>query len=169
MAAGPGGMDEEPSPGACGHRWVHLAGRDIANHRPTKRKGGYAVGHKSLTLLGLPALVAASMLVASCSSPNGPPGPTGIMTGTLQAVGGPPGDGPRGLSGEVTLHGTNGNIAVITAGANGRFSVPVTVGTYRVSGRSPRYQGGTADCHASGPITVTKGVTSSVEVDCQER
>ena len=76
--------------------------------------------------------------------------------------------GPRDLSGQITLHGSSGNIATIAVGANGRFSVPVAVGTYTVSARSPQYEGGTADCNASGPVTVTKGVTSSVEVDCQE-
>ena len=57
----------------------------------------------------------------------------------------------------------------ISAGTNGRFSVPVAVGTYTVTGRSPQYEGGTADCQAPGPVTITKGVTSRVEVDCQEK
>jgi len=127
------------------------------------------VHRKSLALLSLLPVMAASVVLASCSSPNGPPGPTGTLAGTLQAVGGSPGDSPRGLSGQVTLRGSSGNIAVITAGANGRFSVPVTVGTYRVSGQSPDYEGGAGQCHASEPVTVTKGVTSSVEVDCQEK
>lgn len=123
---------------------------------------------KSLTLLSLLPIVAASALLASCSSPTGPPGPTGTLTGALQAVGGPPGAGPRALSGQVTLHGSGGHITGITVGANGRFSVPVPVGTYTVSGQSPQYEGGTAVCRASGPVIVTEGVTSSVEVDCQE-
>jgi hypothetical protein len=76
--------------------------------------------------------------------------------------------GPRALSGEVTLRGSRENIATIAVGANGRFSVPVAVGTYAVSARSPHYEGGTADCKASGPVTVTKGAKSSVEIDCQE-
>jgi hypothetical protein len=122
---------------------------------------------RRVALILLPVM-AAGMTLASCSSPTGPPGPTGTVTGTLQAVGGPPGAGPRALSGGVTLHGPNGTKFGIDVGANGRFSVPVTVGTYTVAGRSPQYEGGTADCHASGPVTVTKGVTSSVEVDCQE-
>ena len=121
----------------------------------------------SLTLLSLLPVMAASVLLASCSSPNGPPGPTGTLTGTLQAVGGPSGVGPRALSGQITLHGSSGNIATITVGANGRFSVPATVGTYTVSAQSPQYKGGTAGCHALGPITVTKGATTKVDVDCQ--
>jgi hypothetical protein len=124
---------------------------------------------KSLSLLSLLLGMAALVSLASCSSPNGPPGPTGTLTGMLQAVGGPPGIGPRGLYGQVTLHGSSGHITGITVGANGRFSVPASVGTYTVSGRSPRYEGGTAVCRASGPVVVTKGVTTSVEVDCQER
>ena len=125
---------------------------------------------KSLTLISLLPVMAASVSLASCdlSSPNGPPGPTGTLTGTLQAVGGPAGDGPRALSGQVTLHRSEGTTG-ITVGASGRFSVPVSVGTYTVTGQSPRYEGGSAVCRASGPVVVTEGVTSSVEVDCQEK
>jgi hypothetical protein len=127
------------------------------------------VRRRSLSLLCLLPVMAASVSLASCSSPNGPSGPTGTLTGTLQAVGGPPGGGPRALSGQVTLHGSGGHITGITVGTNGRFSVPVPVGTYTVSGQSPNYEGGTVACRASGPVVVTKGVTRSVEVDCQEQ
>jgi hypothetical protein len=122
----------------------------------------------SLTLLRLLPVVAVSVSLASCSSPTGPAGPTGTLTGTLQAVGGPPGAGPRALSGEVLLRKSNGDRVEIDVGANGRFSVPVSVGTYTVSGESPAYEGGAADCKAPGPVTVTKGLTSTVAVDCQE-
>jgi len=125
------------------------------------------VRRKSLTLLSLLPVMAVSASLASCSSPTRPPGPTGTLTGTLEAVGGPSGD-PRALSGQITLRGSSGNIATIAVGADGRFSVPVTVGKYTVSGRTPQYERGTADCKASGPVTVTKGLTSSVVVDCQE-
>jgi hypothetical protein len=130
------------------------------------------VRRTSLTLLSLLPVLAASVSLASCSSPNGPPGPTGRLTGTLQAVGGSAGVGPRALRGQVILKGTNGtrdSTTGIAVGASGRFSVPVTVGTYTVSGQSPQYEGGTGACHASGAVTVNKGVTSTVEVDCQER
>jgi hypothetical protein len=115
------------------------------------------------------ACVAASVCLVGCdlSSPTGPPGPTGTVTGKLQTVGGPPGTGPRALRGQVTLYGSSGKIASITVGANGRFSVPATVGTYTVSAQSPQSKGDAADCQTSGPITVTKGVTTKVEVDCQ--
>lgn len=140
--------------------------RKVSRAVASTRIAGVAVRRVSLILL---AVMAAGMTVAGCSSPNGPPGPTGTLTGTLQAVGGPSGAGPRALAGQITLRGLSGARFLITAGANGRFSVPVTAGTYTVTGRSPKYEGGTADCQASGPVTVTKGVTNSVEVDCQER
>jgi hypothetical protein len=127
------------------------------------------VRRKSLTLLFLLPVMVASVLLTSCSSPNSPPGPTGTVTGTLQAVGGPPGDGPRALGGQVTLHGSSGHIVGITVGATGRFSLPVPVGTYTVSGQSPQYEGGAGVCRASGPVVVTKDVASSVEVGCRER
>ena len=66
------------------------------------------------------------------------------------------------------LRESNGARYLISVGANGRFSVPVPVGTYTVSGQNSKYEGGSAKCQASGPVKVTKGVTSSVEVDCQE-
>jgi hypothetical protein len=120
----------------------------------------------SLILL---AVMAAGMTLASCSSPTGPSGPTGTLTGTFQAVGGPAGTGPRALAGQITLHESNGTRYGIAVGANGRFSATLPVGTYTVTGQSPQYEGGTADCQASGPVTVTKGVTSSIKVDCQEK
>ena len=52
-------------------------------------------------------------------------------------------------------------------GANGRFSIAVPVGQYKATGQSPQYEGGAADCHASGPVVVTKGGKSTVEVDCR--
>ena len=45
--------------------------------------------------------------------------------------------------------------------------MPVTVGTYTVTGLSPQYEGGNAGCQASGPVTVAEGKASTVEVDCQ--
>jgi len=111
------------------------------------------------------AVTAAGMTLAGCSSPTGPPGPLGTVSGTLQDVGGSSGTSP--LSGQVTLHGSNGTKFDITVGTDGKFSEPVTVGTYTVTARSPQYKGGTTDCTASGSVTVTTGVTSTVAVNCQ--
>jgi hypothetical protein len=132
------------------------------------KRSGPVLRHLSLILL---ASLAASVSLAGCdlSSPTGPPGSTGTVSGRIQAVGGTPLMRPRALSGQVTLYGSGGKIATITVGANGRFSVPATVGTYTVSAQSPQYKGGTVDCHASRSITVTKGTTTKVDIDCQEK
>jgi hypothetical protein len=128
------------------------------------------VRRKPLILLSLLLVMAALVLLGliakrDLSPPNGPPGPTGTLTGTLQAVG-PSGDGPRALSGQITVRQSNGQMSGITVSASGRFSVPVPVGNFTVTARSPQYKSGTAECHASGTVTVTKGVTTKVQVDC---
>jgi hypothetical protein len=117
-----------------------------------------------LSILTALAAICAGMSFAGCSSPPD----TGTLDGILQAVGGPAGTAPRPLSGSVTFHGSNGNIATIDLSASGRFSAHLPVGRYTVAGRSPQFEGGAAECQAPGPVTVTKDVTSHVEVDCQE-
>ena|SRR5579871_3470847 len=117
-------------------------------------------------LTGLTALAAlcAGVSLAGCSSPRD----EGTLDGTLQAVGGPGGTGPRPLSGAVTLRGSDGNIATIGLSSGGRFSAHLPVGRYTVSARSPQFEAGAGECLAAGPVTVTKNGTTHVEIDCQE-
>jgi hypothetical protein len=97
-----------------------------------------------------------------------PPSPAaGTLTGTFQAIGSTPGASPRSLSGTITARTAGRGILVFRVGGNGRFTVnSVVAGTYTVSGRSPQYEAGKATCHATGPVTVTKDVTSTVKVYC---
>jgi hypothetical protein len=123
------------------------------------------IGRAPLTLFTALAALSAGVSLASCSLPRD----EGTLDGTLQAVGGPSGTGARPLSGSVTFHGSDGNIATIHLSPSGRFSAHLPVGRYTVSGRSPQFNGGAGECLAPGPVTVTKDVTSRVEIDCQER
>jgi hypothetical protein len=123
-----------------------------------------AVRRAPLTVLTALAALCGAVSCAGCSSPPD----EGTLDGTLRAVGGPTGTRPQPLSGSVTFHGSNGNIATIDLSANGRFSVHLPVGRYTVAGRSPQFKGGAGDCQAPGPVTVTNVVTSRVEIDCQE-
>jgi len=117
-----------------------------------------------LTVLTALAALCVGVSVAGCSSsPN-----EGTLDGTLQVVGGPAGTGPQPLSGSVTFHGSDGNIATIDLSDNGRFSAHLPVGRYTVAGRSPQFDGGAGECQAPGPVFVTNDVTSHVEIDCQE-
>ena len=127
-----------------------------------KPKG--AVRRVPLTVLTALAALFAGVSFAGCSSTPD----QGTLDGTLQAVGGPAGTAPRPLSGSVTFHGSNGNIATIDLSANGRFSAHLPVGRYTLAGRSPQFKGGTEACQAPGPVTVTNDVTSRVKIDCQE-
>ena len=123
-----------------------------------------AVRRAPLTVLMALAALGAGVSLTGCSSPPD----EGTLDGSLQVVGGPAGTGPRPLSGSVTFHGSDGNIATIDLSANGRFSAHLPVGRYTVAGRSPQFKGGAGECQAPGPVTVTNDVTSRVEIDCQE-
>ena len=123
-----------------------------------------AVRRAPLTVLTALAALCAGLSLAGCSSPP----EEGTLDGTLQAVGGPAGTGPRPLSGSVTFHGSNGNIATIDLSDDGRFSAQLPVGRYTVAGRSPQFEGGAGQCLAPGPVVVANGVTRHVEIDCQE-
>jgi hypothetical protein len=94
---------------------------------------------------------------------------TGTLTGTFQAVGGPPGIVPRELSGTITAKTAGQGILGFPV-TDGRFTVDsVVVGSYTVTGKSPQFDGGRTICHATRRVTVTKGATSNVKIDCQER
>ena len=116
-----------------------------------------------LTVLIALAALCAGVSVSGCSSPPD----EGTLDGTLQAVGGAAGTAPRPLSGSVTFHGSNGNIATIDLSPNGRFSAHLPVGRYTVAGRSPQFEGGAGLCQAPDPVTVTNDTTSRVEINCQ--
>lgn len=94
---------------------------------------------------------------------------TVTLSGTFQAVGSPGDVALRPLSGTVTAETSGRGFRTFPVGTEGRFTVHPVVGTYTVSGLSPQFEGGKAECHATEPVTVTKGVTSRVTVDCQER
>jgi hypothetical protein len=117
-----------------------------------------------LTILTALAALCAGLSFAGCSSPPD----EGTLDGTLQVVGGPGGTGPRPLSGYVTFHGSNGNIATTDLSANGRFSAHLPTGRYTVAGRSPQFKRGAGECQAPEPVIVTNHVTSRVEIECQE-
>jgi hypothetical protein len=123
-----------------------------------------AVRRAPWTVLTALAALCAGLSFAGCSATP----EQGTLDGILQAVGGPAGTGPLPLSGSVTFHGSDGNIATIDLSANGRFSAHLPVGRYTVGGRSPQFKGGAGECQAPGPVTVTNDVTSRVEIDCQE-
>jgi hypothetical protein len=130
----------------------------------TRSKPKRAVRRVRLTVLSALAALCVGTLFAGCSSPPN----EGTLDGTLQAVGGPAGSGPRPLSGSITFHGSDGNIATIDVSTNGRFSAHLPVGRYTVAGQSRQFKRAASACQAPGPVTVTNDVTTRVDIDCQE-
>jgi hypothetical protein len=94
---------------------------------------------------------------------------TSVVQGMLEAVGGVAPGTPRPLKGSITLRDSDGTVFIATAGSNGVFLVRVPIGTYAITGRSPFYDSGNADCLSSGPVTVTVGATIRVVVACSEK
>jgi photosystem II stability/assembly factor-like uncharacterized protein len=94
---------------------------------------------------------------------------TGVVLGTLEAVGGVAPGAPRPLRGSITLRDAAGTAFTATAGSDGVFSFRVPTGSYTITGRSPLYDSGSVDCHSIEPVTVTAGATIRVVVACSEK
>jgi hypothetical protein len=94
---------------------------------------------------------------------------SGIIAGTLEAVGGAGPGKPRPLSGYITVRSGRQAVKTVSVGSDGTFSVPVVAGTYAITGRSPLYQDGQGDCGPAGPVAVTSGATRHVVVACEEK
>jgi hypothetical protein len=93
---------------------------------------------------------------------------TGTLTGQVKYIGGPPPGLPRPVArGTVTLAGPGQAEAVMFE--QGRFSVQLKPGVYKVSATSPDYNSGDAACDATHPARVTAGQATSVHVICQVR
>ncbi len=117
-------------------------------------------------ILQVLALLASASAVSSCSNSALH---AALVTGTLEAVGGPPGLAPRPLNGTITLRGADGLQFTETVGKEGTFSVAAPAGSYTITGRSPLYQRGLADCQAPTQVTLRPGTTTVLAVACSER
>ncbi len=79
------------------------------------------------------------------------------VTGRFVRVGGPAPGLPFSLPGTITARAASGQTFSATAGSNGRFSLSLPPGTYRVTGRSPLMQSGQMTCAAPAALRVTRG------------
>jgi hypothetical protein len=113
--------------------------------------------------------VALAFFLTSTSCDAASAAGTGVVQGTLQAVGGPGPGAPRPLKGSITLRGSDGTVFTAAVGSDGVFVVRVPIGTYAITGRSPLYDGGSTDCLSSGSVILSVGAMIHVVVSCQER
>ncbi len=91
------------------------------------------------------------------------------MAGTLVRVGGPAPGAAVPLPGRVTAIGSAGVRFTVTVGNNGRFSLMLPPGTYRLIGYSPLVWANSAEmrCTAQHSVQVTTGkLMRDVDVVC---
>jgi len=91
----------------------------------------------------------------------------GTATVTLSGVGSRPGP-PRPWPGVVYVKGSSRSFTQ-SVGVSGQVTLGLPPGTYTVTGRSPRYQDGLADCRAEHVANVVPGRTTTVAVYCRMR
>jgi hypothetical protein len=72
-------------------------------------------------------------------------------------VGGPAPGSPVPLPGTITARAATGRTFTATAGRDGRFTLSLPPGAYRVTGRSPLIQSGRTACPAAVDLHVTRG------------
>ena len=112
-------------------------------------------------------LLAAGSMLAGCASGATPTTAPGIVLGQFIRVGGPAPGSPVPLPGQVVAIDSTGTRLAVTVGNNGRFSLSLPAGTYRLIGYSPLIDNGKARCTAERPAHVTTGrTTRHVAVIC---
>jgi hypothetical protein len=118
-----------------------------------------------LVVIGISALALSGCATAASTNAAG----SGRVVGVIEAVGGPAPGTPRTLSGMAYLQETHGAIKMsVHVSSSGKFSATVPAGTYKVSGRSPQFNGEKVSCNAAGSISVKKAKTTHALVMCQE-
>ena len=105
------------------------------------------------------------------------------VDGTLRMVGGPSSARPQTVPGTVTATrvataGSPPYSCSVSVGPDGNFTFVLAPGTYRFTGRSPKFDGGRVDCVADGNVvifppsgngTLPNGQSMFASVDCQRR
>lgn len=118
---------------------------------------------------GLVLIAAMTMGAKGCGGKDTAAYPAGgVISGMLEAVGGPAGIAPRPLPGQVSAMG-GGHAYHVAVGQNGDYAMNVPAGTYTITGHSPLYQSGALSCQAQGPVAVRSSTQTSADVYCQER
>jgi hypothetical protein len=79
------------------------------------------------------------------------------VRGKFVRVGGPSPGSPFPLPGTITARAATGGTFTAAAGRDGRFTLSLPPGAYRVTGRSPLIQSGHAICAAKQTLHVSRG------------
>lgn len=106
-----------------------------------------------------PALITTAVLalLAGCSSSGDTALREGKISGQLTTVGGPAPGEARPTAGTVKVEDDSGSWQMAEVGADGRFTLTVTVGTYSVS---------EVACGGEIEVTVVRDQVSSADIVC---
>ena len=117
-------------------------------------------------LSAVAAAVAVAVAVTLASWASTPT--TGFVSGRLQTAGGTAPGTPKPISGKVTVSRVNGKSYSAKVRADGQFLIQVPVGSYFITGSSPRYTLGQPACLGI-PFKVNENAsTKNVDVNCPE-
>jgi hypothetical protein len=106
----------------------------------------------------------AIVLLAGC---GGHPGYHQTVQGAFVRVGGPAPGSPFPLPGTITARAATGETFTASAGRDGRFTLSLPPGSYRVTGHSPLMQSGQMTCAATAELHVVRRQPArSVTVIC---
>jgi hypothetical protein len=97
-----------------------------------------------------------AVAIAGLAGCGGNPGYQQTVPGTFVRVGGPAPGSPVPLPGTITARAATGQTFTTTAGRDGRFTLPLPPGAYRVTGRSPLMQSGQMTCPATAELHVSR-------------
>lgn len=120
--------------------------------------------------MGAIVLVAATSMLAGCTTVAASSTARGTVDGQFIRVGGPPAGAAVPLSGRLVAIDSSGARFTEAVGNNGRFRLSLPAGTYQLVGYSPLVQGGKQRCSAAHPVHVRAGRTSrQIAVICSVR
>jgi hypothetical protein len=122
----------------------------------------------------LPLATSSTTVPSACSTSTVAASESLPIAGTLELVGGPIAQVDR-VSGLVTAVSRSGERCNVNVGGDGEFVMYVNPGIYALTGHSPKYENGSSQCSAGGPVVVAARPSPSpvpppvIRVDCQRR
>ncbi|MDI6097027.1 hypothetical protein QLQ12_00200 [Actinoplanes sp. NEAU-A12] len=145
---------------------------ELLTARARRRRRGAALG----VVAAVAAVVGGSAQIADDVRPPDRPGivrepltnaPGATVSGTLRQVGGPMGTQPHGVAGTVHFQAVDGSVLSAEVAGDGRFSLSIPAGRYRVTGTRAGHD--TATCRTRDDVVVPDGGLDGVDVGCHVR
>lgn len=102
-------------------------------------------------------IAVAAVGIAALAGCGGSPGYRQAVPGKFVRIGGPAPGSPVPLPGTITARPAAGQAVTARVGQDGRFTLSLPPGIYRVTGRSALMQSGQMICTATAQVHVSRG------------